>query len=344
MISSKESLVNTMNKSMLSNQFIKDNYNYSIAAIVVTYNRKDLLEKNLRSCLNQDMPFTKIFVIDNGSTDSTKEMVLDLFGEHLKNGQIEYFNAGKNLGGAGGFKIGLQYASSNGSFDFFYLMDDDGRPSNSSTLSTLIKYTAPEFYNNKLIFSNSLVMVDERHLSFRLFNEDMSLISDIHEMNKAIYFNTANPFNGTLVSRYLVEKIGYPLQEYFIGGDEVEYQERAKRAGATILTVRDSLYTHPSPYPVGKSDRKSLTVIWKPWKEYYCMRNMCNTIKINNKRYKFKAFIFYIKRKIKIMFHANKCDKKKCLFYIRLGYQHFKKNKFGIYIYPDYSLDESWKE
>ena len=40
------------------------------------------------------------------------------------------------------------------------------------------------------------------------------------------------PFNGVLVTRELVERIGLPREEFFIWGDDHEYRLRAERAGA----------------------------------------------------------------------------------------------------------------
>ena len=45
------------------------------------------------------------------------------------------------------------------------------------------------------------------------------------------------PFNGVLVTRELVERIGLPREEFFIWGDDVEYRLRAERAGARVGTV-----------------------------------------------------------------------------------------------------------
>ena len=48
------------------------------------------------------------------------------------------------------------------------------------------------------------------------------------------------PFNGVLVTRELVERIGLPREEFFIWGDDHEYRLRAERAGARIATVVDA--------------------------------------------------------------------------------------------------------
>ena len=77
----------------------------SVAAVVVTYNRKDLLLECLDCLCKQDLGALgeryglSVIVVDNASTDGTEEALAAL----AESGKITYFNTGENLGGAGGF-------------------------------------------------------------------------------------------------------------------------------------------------------------------------------------------------------------------------------------------------
>ena len=59
------------------------------------------------------------------------------------------------------------------------------------------------------------------------------------------------PFNGVLVTRELVDRIGLPRAEFFIWGDDVEYLWRAEQAGARIATVVDAHVLHPATDDLG---------------------------------------------------------------------------------------------
>jgi rhamnopyranosyl-N-acetylglucosaminyl-diphospho-decaprenol beta-1,3/1,4-galactofuranosyltransferase len=59
------------------------------------------------------------------------------------------------------------------------------------------------------------------------------------------------PFNGVLLARGLVERIGVVEEKYFIWGDDVEYLWRAERAGARIATVTRARFVHPSVGDLG---------------------------------------------------------------------------------------------
>ena len=79
---------------------------YSICAVVVTFNRKELLLECLDALLKQTYALNKIYLIDNNSSDGTYEI---LHGNgYLEHPQIVYEKLSENLGGAGGFSRGLQ--------------------------------------------------------------------------------------------------------------------------------------------------------------------------------------------------------------------------------------------
>ena len=89
------------------------------AALIVTYNRKDLLKECIKA-LTRSETSCDIIVIDNASTDGTRD-ALQGFVDH---GVITYHNTGANLGGAGGFNFALKTALKQ-DYDYFWIMDDD---------------------------------------------------------------------------------------------------------------------------------------------------------------------------------------------------------------------------
>lgn len=66
-----------------------------VIAIVVTYNRKSLLNKVINRLLEQSYELHKIIIIDNNSSDGTNEMLSEL----LLPEKIVYYNTCCNLGG-----------------------------------------------------------------------------------------------------------------------------------------------------------------------------------------------------------------------------------------------------
>ena len=95
---------------------------FSVAAVVVTYNRLPLLRQCLAALAAQTALDLPIFLGDNASTDGIAESVAEMALPNLV-----YRNTGKNLGGAGGFAYGVREAALAG-YDALWLMDDDTLP------------------------------------------------------------------------------------------------------------------------------------------------------------------------------------------------------------------------
>ncbi len=213
-----------------------------IAVIVVTFNRKELLKKCLNALFSQEYKPAAIYIIDNNSSDGTHQ-TLQKEG-FLKNEtiQIHYINTGKNLGGAGGFSLGVKTAHETCLYDAYVLMDDDGCP-DKNEIKNLVPHLGKYDYINALVVD----IDDETKLSFSWNKEtgrDRAKAS-LLQNEDGVVLNYASPFNGTMVSKRLVDKIGYPKAEMFIHGDETEYLNRSKKNGFIPISVINAIHRHP---------------------------------------------------------------------------------------------------
>lgn len=260
-----------------------------LVAVIVTYNRKELLEQNLTMIYQQDLLCDKIIVVDNCSTDGTYEYLKNK--GYIDRNEFIYLNTKKNIGGAGGFYAGTKYAFELGA-DWIILMDDDGRPLNKRTFKILYDLSnnlqKSDLYDGKY-FINSLVVSGDM-LSFKMGNK-YTVQEAIDASKENILMGEANPFNGTMISRKLIETIGFPNPDFFIKGDEVNYKQRAIDAGACIVTAVNSLYYHPRPETFEKKvlGIKVPFFVEAPWKEYYTARNFTYMYK---QKKQYKAIIF----------------------------------------------------
>lgn len=208
-----------------------------VCAIVVTYNRKNLLIKALNSIMSQTRLPEKIIIIDNASTDGTYNyLTLNNWFQQNKSMDVEYVRLDENTGGAGGFFYGLQKAFDQ-QFDYYWLMDDDGY-SDSFCLSELLEHRSSYHFLSPLVIDCD----DHSHLSFGI--KGQSLIKQLGKIDKYIK-DVANPFNGVLFSHQMVKIIGFPKKDMFIWGDENEYQSRAKKYGFEVATLSRAKHFHP---------------------------------------------------------------------------------------------------
>ena len=192
-----------------------------IAAIVVTYNRCELLKECIEALQKSTVP-VEILVVDNASTDGTAELVQEL----LPAGGIHYFNTQKNVGGAGGFHFGIRKAYELG-YDYFWLMDDDTivKP---HTLSALLE--ADENLGGAYGFLSSLALWTDGAdclMNYHTIAMDWNL--EKKRILEGMLKVSTSTFVSFLTTRLVVEQVGLPIKEYFIWGDDTEYSGRIAR-------------------------------------------------------------------------------------------------------------------
>lgn len=228
------------------------NNSKAVCAVIVTYNRKKLLKRCLEHVLKQKYKVRQIIIIDNNSSDNSKEYIINYFSDFFSSSDIKFYwkRLEKNLGGAGGFSAGVEEFC-NTECDFVWLMDDDGFP-DYHCLETLIKNSNSRVFIGPIVLSDQ----DKIHLAFPLrLPSSLKVIDKLTDLGldwrSTKLSDVVLPFNGTLISRDIVEQIGLPDPKYFIWGDEVDYTERARNVEAEISTICEALYFHPKSCNLG---------------------------------------------------------------------------------------------
>src|SRR3546814_20742055 len=79
-----------------------------IFALIVTFERRALLEKCLLALAAQTQPLDAVLVVDNASTDGTSHWLTRWLPLHLPRAKLIALQ--QNTGGAGGFSEGLRIA------------------------------------------------------------------------------------------------------------------------------------------------------------------------------------------------------------------------------------------
>ena len=193
------------------------NKNKRISAIVVTYNRKDLLRECIEALENSSV-YVDIIVIDNNSTDGTEKIARNA----LRKTDF-YYNTMSNIGGAGGFNYGIKKAYEL-NYDYFWLMDDDTIVQ-EDTLARLLE--AENLLNEEFGFLSSVAY----WIDGSLCNMNYHYIAkDWNDRKEYSEYGIIKVERATFVSfftnREVVKKIGLPRKEYFIWGDDTDYSLR----------------------------------------------------------------------------------------------------------------------
>jgi rhamnopyranosyl-N-acetylglucosaminyl-diphospho-decaprenol beta-1,3/1,4-galactofuranosyltransferase len=237
----------------------------SVAVVVVTYNRADLLVGMLDGLAAQTRAPDAVFVIDNASTDHTRA-VLDARTDL----PLHVTTSEANLGGAGGFHLGVRAAYDAG-FDRVWLMDDDVVPApdclavlmavdedcliavREDLAGTLVEKAAIEFD-----LRNPLAVRPKRAAVDTAYADRASMPPLVEVQNVA--------FEGFMVRRDVITEIGFPDPAFFIFYDDAEYAVRARRAGRRIWGVRDAVLVRQLDF----NQQHDLS----GWKGFYMYRNL----------------------------------------------------------------------
>lgn len=207
-----------------------------VVAVVVTYNRKDLLSQCISKLLHQQNVSCDVIVIDNASTDGTDEMIRSQYNQ----AEVIYINTGSNLGGAGGFQYGVKEAVRS-QYEYIWIMDDDTLPEENA-LEEFFK--VDNSLQGKWGFLSSVAYWIDGSIC-RMNIQKKTIFKHI---GKKEYKENIAPikmcsFVSLLVKRTTIQEVGLPIGEYFIWTDDYEFTGRISQKYPCYL-VNHSKVTH----------------------------------------------------------------------------------------------------
>jgi len=206
----------------------------NVAAIVVTYNRKELLLECVDCILKQEGAICDILIIDNASRDGTEQAV-----KELNNDRIFYYNTGSNIGGAGGFNFGIKKAAEL-SYEYLWIMDDDCM-AHTDALTEL--HNTAQKLNGEFGFLSSAVLWTDGGIC-KMNIQKVSLFKKLRDFKSELSPVIMASFVSLFIPLTIVEKIGLPIKEFFIWSDDWEYTRRISREYHKCYFVGNSKVTH----------------------------------------------------------------------------------------------------
>lgn len=211
----------------------------TVAAVVVTYNRIELLKQCITALQSQtglkELGYNlEIIVIDNAGSDGTESWAENM----SQNGELIYLNTGSNLGGAGGFNYGLKFAAKF-NYKYIWLMDDDCMPS-PGALETLLKFA--EANSGKFGFLASKVLWKDGSIC-EMNRQRQTLTRTVKSFDVLVTQVAMSSFVSLLIPTEVVRQLGLPIKEFYIWTDDWEYTRRISRRYPCYL-INDSVVTH----------------------------------------------------------------------------------------------------
>jgi rhamnopyranosyl-N-acetylglucosaminyl-diphospho-decaprenol beta-1,3/1,4-galactofuranosyltransferase len=208
----------------------------TVIAVIVTRDRTELLTQSLVAVAAQSRRPDHVVVVDNGPDDAVRAAV------EASGLPATYLPSRRNLGGAGGFALGMLHALALGA-DWVWCADDDGRPADDEVLATLLD--AAERHGLAEVSPLVTDMADPDRLAFPLrrglrWRRRRSDFAGIDVLPRY-----ASLFNGALFRAEALDVVGVPDYRLFFRGDETEIHRRLVRSGLSFGTCVDAAYLHP---------------------------------------------------------------------------------------------------
>jgi len=216
-----------------------------VCAVMITYNRLETLKTALTHILDQTVKPAAIIVVDNNSTDGTREYLASVEDETVK---VLLLN--RNEGPAGGICAGMQYGLQLQTFDYFWILDDDTfyAPNALSELVDTIDGTGYAMLglHGANIRLGKKILVDP---DVRLQSADYVMI------------------DGAIIKTEAIQKIGPVSQIFFMMCEDEEYCMRLKKHGYTIGVLKNGADDRQFLGGGGRFTKSTL------WRGYYSARN-----------------------------------------------------------------------
>lgn len=242
----------------------------SIATVTVATNAASVLPRQLEALQRQTWPIQEVIVVDNGSKDSTLELLRTRYP------RVTVVALGENLGVGGAFSAGLSYAALERKHDWVWLLDDDSVPEDDALEQLLHGYCLAEQQGRETGALACFPAHGESGLSYPgLLWRDRLVPPPIDAQKQPIWFVDATISSGTMIRRDVIETVGLPRDDFFMDFVDFEYGLRMRRHGYEIAIVRNSTLHHTvgNPRIIRFLGFKRPWSDHAPWRQYYIIRN-----------------------------------------------------------------------
>lgn len=238
-----------------------------VSFVVVTRNRKRDLDSCLKSLIIQTHRNTEIIVVDNASDADQKEWI------NNKYKKVKVIRSDKNLGGAGGRNLGIEYAKGN-----YLLFIDDDAEADKNLVKELLKIVKrknigivqPKIYDKDKPdvlqgIGHGFNFLTGRVFGIGIREKDVGQYDIIREI----------PMAGCtwMAKKSTIDKIGDYDEDLFIPYEDSDFSWRARKGGYKVVFVPKAKVWHQGLKLTKVHKRLQYLGITTPDKAYRISRN-----------------------------------------------------------------------
>ena len=189
-----------------------------VVAVVVTWNRRELLEESLAALHAQTLPPVEIVVVDNASTDGMADL-LDAAADGL-----DVVRLTRNTGGAGGFAAGIERALTHHP-DLVWLLDDDTVPTATAAERLAAAWSTYEGARRPAVLASRVIWTDGRDhpMNTPRAKPGVSAAEARAAASVGCVPVRSASFVSIMCDADVVRERGLPVADYFLWNDDFEY-------------------------------------------------------------------------------------------------------------------------
>lgn len=243
-----------------------------VSAIIVTYNRADIVVRCIESLLKQTYDNMEIIVVDNHSTDNSIDLINEFCSSNQVGDAVQVVVSKENLMNAGGRNVGIQNAKGS-----YLLFVDSDNILDKNAVQIMLK----DLLDNQGIASVTALTIQNDDRSEQQLCRNISLYTSKASSKTCNYMkDTINEFvytgcceNVFMVRREVIDMIGYFDKSYYIMYEEADFCERIRRKGYQHITEPKARTIH---YRAKGNDEQSelrALGIGFPARAFYFARN-----------------------------------------------------------------------
>jgi len=236
-----------------------------VIVLILSYNGKQLLEDSISSYLENEYSNFEVVVIDNGSTDGTKEYVEKKWPE------VIVLRTENNLGYSGGFNLGLDFAFNKENADYVLITNNDVKV-DPNVVSELVKVAQTDpsigFVTGKVYYFDEPNILQTT--GYELTNEKYWLFGhrggnekDNGQYNRVEELEFADDIFMLASKKVYQQTNGYDL-EFQFQAEQMDWQIRAKKIGFSVFYTPYAKILHKESMTIGKAST---------FKTFYNVRN-----------------------------------------------------------------------
>jgi GT2 family glycosyltransferase len=245
-----------------------------VAAVVVSFNRFHLLTEVLHGLISQNS-VSEVFVVDNASSEDIFGYLSLEFGAPDIDGQVASFRCGclqirvrrmsENLGGAGGFAEGMNWALRSSQAPFIWIMDDDAVP----TPGSLHCLRSRSLLMGTEVTVPRIVAHGTTKMTYRNTGWSPHLVTNFSSPPKSGFIDVFS-FVGPLFTRRALESVSTDcFSSMFLHYDDYYFGLRLQLVGFKIFYEDEAIIDHREHSAIHQKMTSKRTVLLR----YFGLRN-----------------------------------------------------------------------